>query len=39
MQYKLSTPVSKEDLCPPAAGDTVLLSGTVYTAGTPPTSG
>lgn len=32
MQYKLTTPVSKEDLAPLRAGDTVLLSGTVYTA-------
>ena len=32
MQYKLTTPVSKEDLVPLRAGDTVLLSGTVYTA-------
>lgn len=32
MQYKLTTPVSKEDLSPLRAGDTVLLSGTVYTA-------
>lgn len=32
MQYKLTTPVVKEDLAPLRAGDTVLLSGTVYTA-------
>ena len=32
MQYKLTTPVSKEDLAPLRTGDTVLLSGTVYTA-------
>ena len=32
MQYKLTTPVAKEDLAPLRAGDTVLLSGTVYTA-------
>ena len=32
MQYKLTTPVAKEDLAPRRAGDTVLLSGTVYTA-------
>ena len=32
MQYKLTTPVAKEDLGPLRAGDTVLLSGTVYTA-------
>ena len=32
MRYKLTTPVSREDLAPLKAGDTVLLSGTVYTA-------
>ena len=32
MRYKLTTPVSREDLSPLKAGDTVLLSGTVYTA-------
>lgn len=32
MQYKLTTPVAKEDLAPLRAGDTMLLSGTVYTA-------
>ena len=32
MEYKLTTPVTKEDLAPLKAGDTVLLSGTVYTA-------
>ena len=32
MQYKLTTPVAKEDLAPLRAGATVLLSGTVYTA-------
>ena len=32
MQYKLTTPVTREDLVPLRAGDTVLLSGTVYTA-------
>lgn len=32
MQYKLTPPVAKEDLAPLRAGDTVLLSGTVYTA-------
>ena len=32
MQHKLTTPVSREDLAPLKAGDTVLLSGTVYTA-------
>ena len=32
MQYQLKTPVTREDLAPLKAGDTVLLSGTVYTA-------
>ena len=32
MQYKLTTPVTKEDLASLKAGDTVLLSGIVYTA-------
>ena len=32
MQHKLTTPVTREDLTPLRAGDTVLLSGTVYTA-------
>lgn len=32
MQYKLSTPVTPADLAPLKAGDTVLLSGIVYTA-------
>ena len=32
MQYKLTTPVTRKDLAPLKAGDTVLLSGTVYTA-------
>ena len=32
MQYKLTTPVTRADLAPLKAGDTVLLSGTVYTA-------
>lgn len=32
MQYRLTTPVTREDLAPLKAGDTVLLSGTVYTA-------
>ena len=32
MQYKLTTPVTRADLEPLQAGDTVLLSGTVYTA-------
>ena len=32
MQYVLKTPLSKQDLAPLKAGDTVLLSGEVYTA-------
>ncbi|MBR4099004.1 MAG: Fe-S-containing hydro-lyase [Clostridium sp.] len=32
MQYELTTPVTREMLAPLKAGDTVLLSGTVYTA-------
>ena len=32
MQYHLTTPVIREDLAPLKAGDTVLLSGVVYTA-------
>lgn len=32
MEYKLCTPVDKADLAPLRAGDTVLLTGTVYTA-------
>lgn len=32
MQYKLTTPVTPKDLAPLRAGDTVLLSGVVYTA-------
>jgi fumarate hydratase subunit beta len=32
VQYKLTTPVTREMLSPLKAGDTVLLSGTVYTA-------
>ena len=32
MEYKLATPVTKQMLAPLRAGDTVLLSGTVYTA-------
>ncbi len=31
MEYQLTTPVTREDLSPLRAGDTVLLSGTVYT--------
>ena len=32
MEYKLTTPVSRDALAQLKAGDTVLLSGTVYTA-------
>ncbi len=32
MQYHLHTPLTREDLAPLQAGDTVLLSGVVYTA-------
>lgn len=32
MQYKLTTPCTAEDLAMLRAGDTVLLSGIVYTA-------
>ena len=32
MEYQLTTPVTREMLAPLRAGDTVLLSGTVYTA-------
>jgi len=32
MQHKLTTPVTPDMLTPLTAGDTVLLSGTVYTA-------
>ena len=32
MQYHLTTPVTREDLAQLKAGDTVLLSGVVYTA-------
>jgi len=32
MEYRLTTPLTREDLAPLRAGDTVLLSGTVYTA-------
>ena len=32
MQYKLTTPCTSEDLAPLRAGDTILLSGIVYTA-------
>lgn len=32
MQHRLNTPVNRRDLAPLKAGDTVLLSGVVYTA-------
>lgn len=32
MEHRLTTPCTKEDLAPLRAGDTVVLSGTVYTA-------
>ena len=32
MEYKLTTPVTREYLAPLKAGDTVLLSGAIYTA-------
>lgn len=32
MQYRLTTPCTAEDLAPLRAGDTILLSGVVYTA-------
>ena len=32
MEYRLTTPVTREMLAPLRAGDSVLLSGTVYTA-------
>ena len=32
MEYKITTPCTVEDLAPLKAGDTVLLSGVVYTA-------
>ncbi|MCI8422844.1 MAG: Fe-S-containing hydro-lyase [Lawsonibacter sp.] len=32
MQHRLTTPVTREDLAPLRAGDTVLLSGVVFTA-------
>jgi len=32
MEYRLTTPVTKEMLAPLRAGDTVILSGTVYTS-------
>ena len=32
MEYRLTTPCTAEDLAPLKAGDTVLLSGVVYTA-------
>ena len=32
MEYRLTTPCTAKDLAPLKAGDTVLLSGVVYTA-------
>ena len=32
MEYRLTTPCTVQDLAPLKAGDTVLLSGVVYTA-------
>ena len=32
MEYRLTTPCTAADLAPLKAGDTVLLSGVVYTA-------
>ena len=32
MEYRLTTPCTAQDLVPLKAGDTVLLSGVVYTA-------
>ena len=32
MQYELEFPCKKEELAPLRAGDTVLVSGTIYTA-------
>ena len=32
MEYKITTPCTAQDLAPLKAGDTVLLSGVVYTA-------
>ncbi len=32
MEYRLTTPCTAEELAPLKAGDTVLLSGVVYTA-------
>ena len=37
MQYVLKTPLSKQDLAPLKAGDTVLLSGGSTLPVTPPT--
>ena len=40
MEYRLTTPCTAQDLAPLRAGDTVLLSGVVYTRpGIRPTSG
>ena len=32
MQVRLTTPITRQELAPLHAGDTVLLTGTVYTA-------
>ena len=37
MQYKLTAPVTREDLAPLRAGDTVLLPGPPPAAGWTPT--
>ncbi len=37
MQVRLTTPLTRQELAPLHAGDTVLLTGTVYTAAMPPT--
>ena len=39
MQYKLKTPVTREDLAPLKAGDTVCSRARYTPPGTPPTSG
>ena len=39
MEYHLTTPLTRADLDPLRAGDTVLLSGTCTPPGTPPISG
>ena len=39
MEYRLTTPCTAQELAPLKAGDTVLLSGVVYTPGIRHTSG